>query len=82
MYFQQFLVGICTTSALMALWTYLATGSFWKALAWTILTLIVLQAGYLVLVVRLVFKRSPEGAEANLRSVSPAPPLGRDGEWF
>jgi len=50
MYFGQFLVGMSATSVIVAVWTYMATGSFWEALAWTIAVLVVLQVGYFVLV--------------------------------
>jgi exopolysaccharide production repressor protein len=76
MYFPQFLIGMSATSAVVAIWAYMATGSFWNALAWTILTLIVLQVGYFVLVVRLIYKHAAQGTEAG--SPSP-PPLRRDG---
>ncbi|TKD05094.1 MAG: hypothetical protein E5W98_35175, partial [Mesorhizobium sp.] len=46
MNFPQFLVGMTTASLVVALSTFLATGSIWKALGWTVLTLIVLQVGY------------------------------------
>ncbi|QKC95862.1 hypothetical protein [Mesorhizobium sp. NZP2298] len=36
MYFGQFLVGMSATSIIVAAWTYIATGSFWQALAWTL----------------------------------------------
>jgi exopolysaccharide production repressor protein len=77
MYFPQFLIGMSATSAVVAIWTYMATGSLWNALAWTILTLIVLQVGYFVLVVRLIYKRAAQCTEAG--SASPVPPLRRDG---
>jgi flagellar biosynthesis/type III secretory pathway M-ring protein FliF/YscJ len=77
MYFPQFLVGTFTTSGGMALWTYMATGSTWTALGWTVATLIVLQVGYFVLVLRLACKREaqrPE-AEADQESANPIRPL-------
>ncbi|WP_287329449.1 exopolysaccharide production repressor protein [Mesorhizobium sp.] len=40
----------------VALSTFLATGSIWKALGWTVLTLIVLQVGYFLSVVRLIYR--------------------------
>ncbi|TIS95504.1 MAG: hypothetical protein E5W72_09760 [Mesorhizobium sp.] len=56
MNFPQFLVGMTTASLVVALSTFLATGSIWKALGWTVLTLIVLQVGYFVFVVRLIYR--------------------------
>ena len=49
MYFPQFLVGMFTTSAIVAIWADIETGSVGKALAWTVLTLTILQSGYLLL---------------------------------
>ena len=80
MYFGQFLVGMSVTTVIVAGWTYMATGSFWEALAWTIAVLVVLQAGYFVLVVRLIFKRAHEATSRD--EVDAVPPLHRDGVWF
>lgn len=68
------------TSVIVAVWTYMATGSFWQALAWTIAVLVVLQAGYFVLVVRLIFNRAHEATSRD--EVDAVPPLHRDGVWF
>ncbi|RWO79719.1 MAG: hypothetical protein EOQ95_29650 [Mesorhizobium sp.] len=46
MSFPQFLVGMTAAAFVLALSAFLATGSIWKALGWTVLTLIVLQVGY------------------------------------
>lgn len=81
MYFGQFLVGMSATTIVVAVWTYLATGSFWKALAWTVATLVIVQAGYFVLVMRLIYRRARQ-AEATEDHVNPVPPLHRDGIWF
>jgi ABC-type transport system involved in cytochrome bd biosynthesis fused ATPase/permease subunit len=80
MYFGQFLVGMSATTVIVAGWTYMATGSFWEALAWTIAVLVVLQVGYFVLVVRLIFNRAHEAASRD--EVDAVPPLHRDGVWF
>ncbi|TIQ65111.1 MAG: hypothetical protein E5X64_41435, partial [Mesorhizobium sp.] len=40
----------------VALSTFLATGSIWKALGWTVLALTVLQVGYFLSVVRLIYR--------------------------
>ncbi|MFD2053786.1 exopolysaccharide production repressor protein [Mesorhizobium calcicola] len=85
MYFPQFLVGMFTTSGIVAVWAYMATGSIWKALAWTIIAAIVLQVGYFVLVVRLIYqRRTDEKTEANQdatqqQPVMPTSPLHKDG---
>lgn len=79
MNFPQFLVGMTTVSSVVALSTFLATGSIWKALAWTILALIVLQAGYFVLVVRLIYGDGAEDAEANPWPVGAGRPEHRGG---
>lgn len=81
MYFGQFLVGMSATAIIVAAWTYMATGSFWEAFAWTIATLLVLQVGYFVLIVRLIFRR----AHVFVPSQDPVdafPPLNRDGVQF
>ncbi|TIL26425.1 MAG: hypothetical protein E5Y32_17950 [Mesorhizobium sp.] len=56
MNFPQFLVGMIAAAFVVALSTFLATGSIWKALGWTVLTLIVLQLGYFLSVVRLIYR--------------------------
>ncbi|TPJ34267.1 exopolysaccharide production repressor protein [Mesorhizobium sp. B2-6-5] len=56
MYFPQFLVGMFTTSGIVAVWGYMATGSIRKALVGTIIAAIVLQVGYFVLVARLIYQ--------------------------
>ncbi|MFD1982642.1 hypothetical protein ACFSOZ_08130 [Mesorhizobium newzealandense] len=57
MYFPQFLVGMLTTSVVVAAWAYLDTGSIWKAIAWGIIAAVLLQVGYFALVFRLVYGR-------------------------
>ncbi|MER8446324.1 exopolysaccharide production repressor protein [Mesorhizobium sp. M1066] len=78
MYFGQFLVGMSATAIIVAAWTYMATGSFWEAFAWTIATLLVLQVGYFVLIVRLIFRRAHDIAPSQ-DPVDAFPPLHRDG---
>ena len=80
MYFGPFLVGMSATTVIVAVWTYIATGSFWKALAWTIAVLVVLQVGYVALVVRLIYRRARKAASRD--EVDAVPPLHRDGVWF
>ena len=74
--FLQFLVGMFTTSAGVAIWTYLATGSFWTALAWTFLVLIILQVGYLLLALGLFYLRPTKGIE---EEPEPPQPIRRNG---
>ena len=64
MYFPQFLVGMSATTIGVAIWAYLETGSIWATLGWSALTLVVLQAGYFGLVMRLIFRRSSEPKDA------------------
>ncbi|QND55899.1 hypothetical protein HB778_03955 [Mesorhizobium huakuii] len=64
MYFPQFLVGMSATTIGVAIWAYLATGSIWATLGWFVLTLVILQAGYFGLVVRLLFRRSSKPSDA------------------
>jgi hypothetical protein len=65
------------TSVIVAVWTYIATGSFWQALAGTIAALLVLQVGYVVLVVRLIYSRARNAPSQG--QVDAVPPLHRDG---
>ncbi|WP_348629764.1 exopolysaccharide production repressor protein [Mesorhizobium sp. M7A.F.Ca.US.011.01.1.1] len=66
------------TAIIVAVWTYTVTGSFWEAFAWTIATLLVLQVGYFVLIVRLIFRRAHDIAPSQ-DPVDAFPPLHRDG---
>ena len=78
MYFPQFLVGMFATSFVVAIWADMATGSVWKALGWAFLAMVILQFGYLGLVVRLVYRRESEGVEGNGASGARARDLLRD----
>lgn len=64
MHFPQFLVGMFTTSAVVAIWADIETGSVGKALAWTFLTLMILQIGYFLLAFWLFYKRSTKSTDA------------------
>jgi exopolysaccharide production regulatory protein len=75
MYFPQFLVGMSATATVVAIWAYVETGSVWAALGWTILALVILQVGYVGLVIRLVFRRSSEATDARSAAVDPTQPL-------
>jgi hypothetical protein len=55
MYFPQFLIGMLVASGALAAWTYSATGSLMSAAIWAILALVLLQTGYFVLVLALVY---------------------------
>ncbi|WP_376703802.1 exopolysaccharide production repressor protein [Mesorhizobium sp. ISC25] len=77
MNFPQFLVGLTTTSSIVAISTYFATGSIWKTLAWTILTLIVMQVGYFLFVVRLIYGSGAKDAAAKPRRLRAVPPNRR-----
>ncbi|WP_348642196.1 exopolysaccharide production repressor protein [Mesorhizobium sp. B2-3-5] len=81
MYVGRFLVGMSATTIIVAVWAYMATGSFWKALTWTVVTLVVLQVGYFVLVVGLIHRRAQDAATSQ-DSIDAVPPLHRDGVSF
>ncbi|AGB45431.1 hypothetical protein LB516_15390 [Mesorhizobium sp. CO1-1-7] len=81
MYFGSFLVGMSATTIVVAVWTYIATGSFWVALGWTVVVLVVLQVGYFVLVVGLIYRRA-QNVAMSPDAVNPVPPLHRDGVRF
>jgi exopolysaccharide production repressor protein len=78
MYFPQFLVGMFATSFGVAIWADIVTGSIWRALGWALLALIVLQVGYVGLVLRLIYKRASRRDEASPAAPSPAPPCYED----
>jgi exopolysaccharide production repressor protein len=65
MYFPQFLMGMFATSFIGAIKTEIETGSVWRALVWAIFAMIILQVGYIGLVVRLIYKRASTGTEAS-----------------
>ncbi|WP_202295396.1 hypothetical protein [Mesorhizobium sp. 131-2-1] len=62
MYFPQFLVGIFTTTTVVGTWIYAASGSLWKAVLWSAVTLILIQLGYFALVVRQIYRLEHEDA--------------------
>lgn len=78
MYFPQFLVGMFATSFVVAIWADVATGSVWKALGWAVLAMVILQLGYVGLVVRLIYRRESEGIEGNAASGARARDLRGD----
>ncbi|BCH06035.1 exopolysaccharide production repressor protein [Mesorhizobium sp. USDA 4775] len=77
MYFPQFLVGMFTTSAVVAIWAEMETGSVGKALVWTVLTLMMLQVGYFLLAFGLFYKRSTESTDTEPDTAHQ--PVRRDG---
>jgi exopolysaccharide production repressor protein len=70
MYLPRFLVGMFATSFIVAIWADIETGSVWTALGWAILALVILEVGYIGLVVSLIFKRPSKGAEASPASAA------------
>jgi len=73
MYFPQFLVGMLATTIGISIWVYLESGSIWASLGWAVLTLVVLQVGYVCLVIRLISRRSEKTSEAG-RLLTPQAP--------
>ena len=51
--FPRFLIGMVVTSGALVTWAYGATGSLWNAAAWAVVVSILLQIGYLALVLGL-----------------------------
>ena len=78
MYFPQFLVGMFATSFVVAIWADMATGSVWKALGWAVLAMVILQLGYIGLVVRLIYRRESEVVEGSGASGARARDLRSD----
>lgn len=76
MFFPRFLIGMFATSTVVAIWIYLATGSFWKSLAWTLLILIIFQVGYFLLSFALFYKFWTKRTEEKPNT---AEPTRRDG---
>ena len=81
MYFPQFLVGMFATSLTVAIWADMATGSAWKAFGWAVLSMAILQLGYIGVVVRLVYKQGSKGAAADLASAPSTPLRGELGKF-
>jgi uncharacterized membrane protein YjfL (UPF0719 family) len=70
MYFPQFLVGMLTTSVVVAAWAYLDTGSIGKGVAWGVIAAVLLQVGYFALVFRLVYGRQ-KNIEQQAEEITP-----------
>ncbi|KUM28148.1 hypothetical protein AU467_13180 [Mesorhizobium loti] len=77
MYFPRYLVGMFVTSVIVAVWAGFQTGSGWQALGWATLALIILQAGYLGLVVHLIYRPGSKGAQTDLASENSLLPMPR-----
>ncbi|RWG83230.1 MAG: hypothetical protein E5X49_26415 [Mesorhizobium sp.] len=60
MYFPRFLVGMFATTIVVGTWIYVESSSFWTAIIWSAITLIILQVGYFTLVVRSVYRPERE----------------------
>lgn len=75
MYFPQFLVGMSATTILVAIWAYIEAGSVWVAFVWAILAMVILQVGYVGLVVHLIIRRAPEVSDARATPADPTSPL-------
>jgi exopolysaccharide production repressor protein len=82
MYFPHFLVGMFIALGIIAIWIYTATGSVWSAVAWTLISAIVVQVGYFLILLLLIFRRIPERDEANSSTRARNPPLHNDGIFF
>ncbi len=80
MYFPQFLVGMSVTLLVILGWIYAATGSFWQSLGWTFVAALVLQAGYFIVVLLLIYGRTSSAAKADKSLPAKVPgPFERDG---
>lgn len=51
----QFLAGMVTTIGGVATWVFTATGSVWLATGWAVAAALVLQVGYFVLLIGLIY---------------------------
>ena len=80
MYFPQFLVGMSATLCAIMGWIYTTTGSLWQSLGWTFLGALLLQAGYVVVVLFLIYGRASRKAEVDSSVPGETPePLKRNG---
>jgi hypothetical protein len=64
MYLPQFVVGMFVAAFVAAILAYVETGSVLMTLGWAILGAIMIQAGYVGLVVRLVYERTSDASDA------------------
>jgi exopolysaccharide production repressor protein len=80
MYFPQFLVGMSVTLLVVLGWTFAETGSLWQSLGWTFVAALLLQAGYFIAVLLLIYGRASSTAETENPLPSKVPgPFKRDG---
>ena len=56
-YFPRFLIGMTASLVVTMGWIYAATGSPWLSLAWTLAAALLLQTGYFIAVLIMVFGR-------------------------
>ncbi|AZO00632.1 hypothetical protein EJ066_27910 [Mesorhizobium sp. M9A.F.Ca.ET.002.03.1.2] len=59
----KFLVGMLIMSFVLAISTYWATGSVWKALGWTIIGVIILEVGHFAYILWAAYGPGEEAAE-------------------
>ncbi|RWM28259.1 MAG: hypothetical protein E5Y01_02605 [Mesorhizobium sp.] len=57
MYFPRFLIGMTASLVVTMGWVYAVTGSPWLSLAWTLAAALLLQAGYFIAILIMVFGR-------------------------
>ena len=68
-----------TLCAIMG-WIYTSTGSFWQSLGWTFVAALLLQAGYFIAVLFLIYGRASRKAEVDSSVAGEArEPLKRNG---
>jgi hypothetical protein len=81
MYFPQFLVGMSVTLLVVLGWTYAETGSLWQSLGWAFVAALLLQVGYFIAVLAIIYGRGSSAAKTSDSSM-PAKipgPFKRDG---
>src|SRR5258705_3863543 len=76
--FPRFLVGMAVTLLAILGWIYATTGSLWQSLGWTFVAALLLQAGYFIVVLFLIYGRASREAE-NPKPAKVPRPLERDG---
>ena len=64
-------------SGALAAWTYSGTGSLWSAVGWAMLALVLLQVGYFLLVLRLVYGSRDADRVSNAGSIQTAGRVAR-----
>jgi exopolysaccharide production repressor protein len=76
--FRDSLWGMAVTLLAILGWIYAATGSLWQSLGWTFVAALLLQAGYFIVVLFLIYGRASREAESPNPAKVPRP-LERDG---